>query len=61
MEEDERGIFSKALDRKPLLLLKIKIERNLDCPIKEYNAIFNHIVIISGPISGVKKSALNNY
>ena len=34
MEGDEEGIFSKALEWKPLLLLKIEIKQNLDYPNK---------------------------
>ena len=41
MEEDG-GIFSKALDWKPLFLLKVKIEQKLRCLNKEYNASFKH-------------------
>ena len=43
MEEDKVGIFSKALNWKPLLLHKIKIKQNPGCPIKECNAIFENI------------------
>ena len=43
MEEDKVGIFSKALNWKPLLLHKIKTKQNPGCPIKECNAIFENI------------------
>ena len=43
MEGNEVDIFSQALDRIPLFLLKIKIEQNPGCLNKEYNVIFKHI------------------
>ena len=60
MEGNEVNIFSKAPDRIPLFLLKTKIKQNPGCPNKEYNAIFKHIHLISGPIPKVKKYALIN-
>ena len=42
MRRDERGIFSKAPDWKPLFLLKIKIKQESGYPNKEY-AILKHI------------------
>ena len=42
MEVDEFGIFSKAPDWKPLLLLTIKIKQKPGWPNREYNAIFEH-------------------
>ena len=59
MEGGEVGIFSKALDWKPLFLLKIKIKQNPGCPNKEYN-ISSTFIRISVPIAEVKKSVLIN-
>ena len=36
MKGDEEGIFSKAPNRKPVFLLKIKIKQNPGCPVKEH-------------------------
>ena len=43
VEGDEGGIFSKAPDWKPLLLLKIKIKQNPRCPNRKLHEIFEHI------------------
>ena len=40
---DEGDIFSKTPDWKLLLFLKIKIKQSLDCPSKQFNAIFKYI------------------
>ena len=42
MKGDEGVYFSKFPHWKPLLLLKIKIEQNIDFPNKEYNVDFKH-------------------
>ena len=60
MEGVEGGVFSKAPKRKPLLLLKMKIKQNSDCPNKEYNVFFKHIHQNTGPIPEEKKSTLIN-
>ena len=56
----EVGIFRKAPDSKPLLLLKIKIKRNLRYSNKECNVTSGTFIRISVPILEVNKSALIN-
>ena len=60
MQGDEGGIFSKATDWKPLLLVNIKIKQNLGCLNKEYNVIFEHIHQNIRVFPRTKKAALNN-
>ena len=43
MKEDKGDIFSKVLEQKHLVLLKIKINQMPDGPNKEYNIIFKQI------------------
>ena len=42
MKGDEAGNFSKASDRKPLFLLKVKIKQKAVFQNKEYNVAFKH-------------------
>ena len=42
MKGDEGGNFSKAPDRKPLFLLKVKIKQKAACRNKEYIVAFKH-------------------
>ena len=60
MEGNEVGIFVKAPDWMPLLLLKIKIKQNPGYPSKEYNVILKHINQNIRAYRRSKKSALIN-
>ena len=60
MEGDERSIFSKALDWKPLFLKKIQIKKNPGCPNKEYRTICDQTLKKNLHWSMIEKILLHN-
>ena len=59
MKGDQGVNFSKAPNRKPLFLLKVKIKQKAATRNKEYNTGFITFIRISGPIPEVKKICID--